>query len=547
MALGEADPREAAPADATVVSAPVVEVRILEDRAHVTRRGKVTLPAGHSRLRIEDTSPVIVDKTLVARIAAPGGARVHDARVRRQRRIRIEDRPEEIRALDKRIETEADKHAELSARRAVAFKELESIGHFAGLALSEMAEDASFARFEPREWGTRLDTLAESARRLRDDIAARDLEISRLNESLKRLRARRAALEEPSAVATAWIELDVSATAAGEHELHVSYLVPSACWRPYHRARLLHAGKDGRVAIECEACVWQSTGEAWTDVALTFSTERASLGVEPPTLRTDLLLARKKSAALVVQAREEQIEVAGLGAGEMTTDAPEGGATTAAGAVKQTARLAGIDDGGETLLLRAAHRATIPPDGRPLRVPIYAFESPAETDLVLFGELVPAVLLRSVQTNSGSQPLLAGPIDLVRDSGLVGRTQVLYVAPGEKFELGWGPESALRVQRTIEPLKDEETLLGNWTTSAHDVKVRLSNLGEEARIVRVRERVPVSEIEKVQIHTNRDHTTDKKAPDEHGLLEWEVRLAPLGHATVQLRCAIKKHSDVVGL
>ncbi|HEY4117739.1 MAG TPA: DUF4140 domain-containing protein, partial [Byssovorax sp.] len=58
----------------------IASVTVLEDRAAVTRRGVVAVPAGQHRVVIEGVSPVIADKTLAASAA---GARVLDARVER--------------------------------------------------------------------------------------------------------------------------------------------------------------------------------------------------------------------------------------------------------------------------------------------------------------------------------------------------------------------------------------------------------------------------------------------------------------------------------
>src|SRR5690606_3588459 len=121
-------------------------------------------------------------------------------------------------------------------------------------------------------------------------------------------------------------------------------------------------------------------------------------------------------------------------------------------------------------------KATIPSDGRPHRVAIFEFEAPAETALVCMPERLAAVTLRSRQVNAASKPLLAGPVDLIRRSGLVGRTSILYIAPGERFELGWGPDPSLRVSRTCEELEFERKLMSSWTRRPRRIEIKLSNL-----------------------------------------------------------------------
>jgi uncharacterized protein (TIGR02231 family) len=323
---------------------------------------------------------------------------------------------------------------------------------------------------------------------------------------------------------TAQIEVDVTAERAGERELSVDYLVPNACWRPYHRAQLF----EGELCFETEACVWQRSGEAWAEVELVLSTERASLGAEPPELISDRLRVRKRRDVLAVQKREQKVDKAAV-IGERVAEPP------------------GIDDGGEALELRASSRASVPSDGRPHRVPLAAFSAPITTSLESTPELSPYVMLKSVQSNAGSGPILAGPVDLVRQAGLAGRTSVMFVGPGERFELGWGPESELRVSRSVELENADTGLLGTWVAHKHHVEVRLSNLGASERRVHVRERVPVSEIEKVKIELHPKETSEAKRPDRDGFVDWEVTLAPFGKAKLELCYTLRKHADVVGL
>jgi uncharacterized protein (TIGR02231 family) len=180
-------------------------------------------------------------------------------------------------------------------------------------------------------------------------------------------------------------------------------------------------------------------------------------------------------------------------------------------------------------------------------VRLASFAAEAEVDLVALAELVPAVLLRSRQTNAGTVPILAGPVDLVRSGGLMGRTSVLYVAPGERFALGWGPEPELRVQRESESTNLGQKVLSSWETRRTHVVVRLSNLGPRSHQIAVTERIPVSEIDKVVIEPDTQSTTDGATPDGDGLVRWDVTLAPFARRSLTLDYAVRKHADVKGL
>jgi uncharacterized protein (TIGR02231 family) len=523
-------------------SVPVVEVTLLEDRALVVRRGRIDLPPGRSRLRLDQVAPVLVDKTLTATLCASEGegelaegVRVRDAKVARLWVTSDAQRPETLVEL---AVTQRAKQAERKSgheRRELLDRELASLAGMIAQLLHEITQDVGWAKQESASWAKHLDQLEQRQRELGQQRCVADQAIAAIDRDLQDLHTQIAAHATVESWARASIELElINPEPIGRSvELRVDYLVPGALWRPWHTARLIESEGQAKLEFRCEGCVWQSTGEDWHDAQLVFSTERPSLGVAPPLLQTDALRVRKKGATVEVQTRDQKIHTAGLGADQ--------------GASKQVEQddLPGIDDGGEALLLRGLAKASVPSDGKPYRVPIFSFESPAETALVCTPELVTAVLLRSRQANHASHPLLAGPVDLVRHSGLVGRTSILFIAPGERFELGWGPDSNLRVHRSVELLEQERKTLSSWTRKPRKIDVKLSNLGPEPRTLEVKERIAVSEVEKVEVELV--EASRKAKPDKDGFVTWEVRLPGFGHEELLLHWTLVVHDDVVGL
>jgi len=500
----------------------IAQVTVTEDRAHVRRAGAVDVAAGVTRVRVEDVAPVIVDKTL--RVRASNGVSVGEARV--ARRVITTEPAIAHAALVKELEGKiaAIDLAQLETKRLQASLAVTSEAQ--RRVLEELAEDAARGTladtagahraaqvFETNERDTHA-AIVESQRRRRD-----------LERDATRLRARLAREGHEERRVVAAIEITLSAPAPAKCDLVVEYIVPGACWRPQHTATL---DASGELALATDACVWQNTGEDWRDVVLKLSTERPSLGQKPPALDDDLLTAQRKSDVVRVEMRDEAIQNTGLGG------AP-------------AARVPGIDDGGDVRVLVAKGRATIPSDGGPHRVPCGASRAKSSSSLVAYPELAEAVLVRAVQTNGG-ETILAGPVDLVRASGFVGRTKLPLIASGERFELGFGPDPHVRVRREIEIVDEEPGILpSNWIGRSHRVRVHLSNLDTSARKIDVTERVPVSEIEKVEVHFDEKKTTPRAAPDADGFVKWSVDLAARGRATLELRFVVRRHKDVSGI
>lgn len=506
---------------------PVVAVTILEDRASVTRRGAFAVAAGQTRITITGVSPVLADKTVTATAT---GARVLDAKCVRT----VVASRGSIHELDEDRAALAAELATLEARVAAAHAEATAVAQLIEASLGELAVAAARGNSTPNaaEQLAALDDWEAPARRRIVD-AERERALKQV--ALDRLDARITRAKSHTGDEVAALVVELIADAATEVVLAVSYVVPGAAWRPYHRATLARtSATGGTIAWQTAACVWQATGEDWTDVELTCSLERASLGVEPPDLADDELRARRKPDTVVVESREHEHQTTGLGGGPL--------------------EVPGIDDGGLGLTL-SAKRATVRADGTPHRIPVAAFTSLAQLALVAIPLRSPWVHLRAQLTNAGTIPLLAGPVDLIMDSGLVGRAEVGFVAPGEKLHVGFGPEPEVRVHRSEVRERDDAGLLGGWNVQTIKVAVRLSNLGAKTREVAVTERVPKSEVEQVEIVIGApdayllpdDEQVTPRTVDDRGMVTWTVTLPPLGRRAVTLEYRVRSQRGVAGM
>lgn len=517
------------------LNAPVSTVTLLEDRAQVRRIGKIQLSQGLWRIKIEQVAPVLSDKSLRAEFCEEHpGARIDDVRVRRQMLVKEEEKPSELQALQAEIKSLLKTFNNTTEDREHLESCFNQVSTILAKALQELPVDAIWGQIDPKSWREQIQTLFKQLRDLRGEILSGYYIQESLKEQIDDLIAKARALARPDLVYTACIEADLMISQPGEYTIAFDYVVPGAMWRPCHQARLAQTPNSTslQVSFRVDGCVWQRTGEDWKDVDLVFSTARASLGTEPPLLTDDFLNAREKDTQIIIQARERTIQTTGLGTGAIAESA--------------TVEVPGVDDGGEVRNLRATAKATIPSDGRPYRVNIFSFDSPAEVEYVLMPELSCQVVLKSEQINTSQFPILAGPVDLVRTSGFVGRTSVLFIAPGEKFALGWGPDGAMRVQRS-QTQKTSQDHLTKWKIVTTTIKLFFSNIGAEPRAIKITERVPVSELEQVKVEVLADRTTNGVQPDENGFCTWNFTLESYSQLQASLVFQISAAPEVQGI
>ncbi|GAA5014346.1 mucoidy inhibitor MuiA family protein [Kitasatospora paranensis] len=512
-----------------ITALPVTAVTCLEDRAHVERTATLEPAAGVTRLRLGPVSALAVDRTLRAEVTA-GDARVLDARIVRSWTPRAPLPPtEDDSALRRRFHAlEQERLAETRTRERLEAR-LALLAQLAADLLREIGEGAGRGELERARWSRELDRVD----------AERDAHGERLRASLARIdaleeewaaagRALEEAEEEPAEL-VAHLELTLEAAAAGPVSLRVGHLTPCALWRPAYRATL--AG--GALALETEAVVWQRTGEDWTGVALTLSTARSALASEPPRLVEDVLALRDRSAeerrTVEVELREEEIGSTG--------PSDEG--------------LPGVDDGGEVRVLRTPVPVSVPGDGRAHRIPLTSFSTTASSEFGAAPELSPLVTRVVRFRNDAGHALLAGPVDLVQDSGFTGRGELRFTAPGAPAELAFGSSDDYRVVRETEESRGTAGI-AQRTVVTRTIRLHLSRFsgpGErDEQVVTVRERIPVSEVSAVEVRLRKEACSP--APDEldaEGIVRWDVRLPPGGRRTVTLVYEVSAASKVAGL
>lgn len=503
-------------------SAPsrATRVTFFEDRASVEREAVFEAPAGASVVAVAGVAAIVDDDSLLVSCRTEG-VRVLSARVVRALRQEPTCGEAELTARERAVDEL--RAAAGRAQRAVARSEvwLARTSELAG-ALVATAEavprggasagadlEAAY-RAVDRETTAALDALSAHRRSVKE-----------LAMELAQAEARLREAETLVPRYVAHVELALEAEAAGTAKVELSYRVPCALWRPEHWADL----RKDRVALRTAAVAWQSTGEVWERVRCRFSTARPSRAADCPKLEDDVLRARRKTeprAQIVVEAREQAMNRARAG-------------------LSRVDEMPGVEDGGEPAWLEAVDACDVPSDGRPVRVDVSSREIAVKVDRVAYPERSAAVHVRARGTLSGA-PLLAGPLIVLRDGEVVGRSRVAFVPSGETLELGFGVDDALRVRRAVKTQRRTQAVTGTQIVK-REVSLYASNMGARARKVRVVERVPVSEVEAVTISLDRAPRGAKT--DDDGMLRLDVELAGGATERASVEWTLEASSDVV--
>lgn len=499
----------------------IMNIEVFEDRAAVTRA--TTVEAGRHTLRFGPVSPLVAAERLTTprehgdadwtvedvrlvtehlREAEADSALV--ARLRAEvRRLNAERR--RVRATEERLREQADRlMGVLSAAES-------------GLPAAVQAEEAS------DEWVDGLRSLAVRAAEARRRALEANQESKRLGDERALVKANLKAAENPDSVRRTFIELQVIARTLGT--VRVRTVIPCALWRPVHRATLRQSESGPQVDWVVRAAIWNRTGIDWDGVPVVCSTERPGQPAEPPVLHDDFVQVVRRGSEVVVEAREESVQLA-----------REGG-------VKTTSVLPGVDDGGEVRVYEVPDPVHLACDGHPVFVDLEGFSASCEKIWRCVPSVAPEAVLQTRLTNPTRRPLLAGPVELIRESEAVGRTSIGLVPPAEPFSIGWGSHDGVRVVRSETHDREVSTFTGTQTHT-FDVRVRISHLSAEPLQLRIDERIPVSELKQVSIEVGDSTPALSRRPDQDGLCGWNLELGPYERRELELAYVVTASSKV---
>src|SRR5262245_36865314 len=258
-----------------VVDAPIAAVTVYPDRARVTRRGKITVPAGdqtvyveplplglhEDSVRVSGRGPATVLGVDLATQVHPQAPDEAVAELERQRR----QAQAEIAELNDADDIQAELAAflaQLTRRAGGTFARSLASGE-AGAELGGFT-DSLAARLSAVR--TRRRELAEQRREAEERLAAAERRLVAVTQ--KRVPDRR----------TAAVALGLESEA--EVELELSYVVPHAGWTSSYDVRL----KGDQLTLNWYGLIVQRTGEDWPECDLTLSTARPIVTAKVPEL-----------------------------------------------------------------------------------------------------------------------------------------------------------------------------------------------------------------------------------------------------------------------
>src|SRR5712672_4429586 len=253
-------------------------VTVYPDGASVTRVISLDLPSGDNTLVAKDF-PLTLDPSSL-RVEGEGGAKLTIGAI--DTRPPRAAPPINLPELDQRIEALKDERANLQGAISAATARRKFAERFAEASPAGIGEKGEARPIA--DWRAAFAAVSEEVAIA--EAAIRDAERKQrdIDREIARLESDRA-IKPPSKLE---VRIDLAAAAATKATLRVTYAVRAARWTPLYDARLDTGAKDRKPALELvrRAEITQTTGEDWSNVALSVSTVRSARGGKAPELNS---------------------------------------------------------------------------------------------------------------------------------------------------------------------------------------------------------------------------------------------------------------------
>jgi uncharacterized protein (TIGR02231 family) len=498
---------------ALVAPAKVSSVVVYPDRALVTRVETVAC-SGRALAAFESVPPA----------ADPSSfrARSEDATVESlvaEERPRKESFGPELETLRKRREALEREMVDLVDARARGQALQQLSESLTEVAVKRVTRELTEPRPDTRAWSQALDTALEARLHAAAEVSARAARMREVQRELDALRARESFLAASAERLERRVEVRLACPSEGRARVELQYVVGGAGWTPAYEARADETG--GQVELSTFATVSQATGEDWSGVRLALSTARPRDNATPPELVPLTLKAwERRPERKVLVRRDERQEHAQAGARER---AETEGALQAASQ-------------GLSVQLLVPEPAQVPGDGTAMRLRVARTKLKSSFVWRAVPKLHPVVFRVASLVNGAPFPLLPGPMDMFRASGFIGRQSLELVPQGGAFQLTFGIEESLRVERVVvQEIARDEGLFGGRRRFHYAYRFDLANYRQGPEVVEVAEHIPVSELDDVTVELDKEKTTGGHAFEAmEGIVTWKVTLAPAEKRSVDL-------------
>lgn len=517
------------------MSSRIDAVTVFPDAAAVTRVGDVKVPAGQHIVLLRGLPATIDPVSIRIEGSGDGQLLIGSADVRR---VAAETAPAED--YQKRLRDLRTELGRVQGRIDALETQKRAVSDFTRMAAEAAVREGK--GFELSQARAAWLAVGEGTAQVNEALQVELARAADLGAEIKAVEMA-AGRQKPGLAPVVDLAIAVEAPRDMAASLRVTYRVAGARWTPVYDAELdtVANGPVAKVSLVRRAAVTQRTGEDWADVDLTLSTARVTRGATAPDVLTQALGLREPVVVFEMdQSRRQRVGGRVEAPSAMAAPAP---VAEAAKVVEQEATSVATAFSASFVV---AGRTSVNRDGtvRTLRLSSHAL------DAILLARVSPAIETRAYLSTqvtwNDDVPLLPGEVSLTRDGVFVGKARIGAVAPGDSFDLGFGADERIKVERLPVRRRDNDPAGANAVrVKTSDHRTIITNLHRRSLRIAVTDRLPVAENSAIVVEALPTNTapTERQVQDRRGVMGWTHDYAPGEKREIRLGWRLRWPAD----
>ena len=378
---------------------------------------------------------------------------------------------------------------------------------------------------------TNQDLMIKTKQQLRElirEIERVDSEILAIRTNIQQIQGER----RTETYTDVYVTLDVKESTA--IELEVTYQISTANWYPTYDVDI----GDEMTSLKRIAIVYNNTLEDWEDINLIVSTASArpieAVKPQPYYVDTYRPITRSIGYGAPGGAREESEAIAMADEYQvMNEPQPE--------IVEEYAR-AEESLGGVTIY-EVPGKVTILSGNNPHPITLTSDEFQSRRMHYWNAYAMTEVVAQDEITN-GDSIILPGNVKVYAAGDFVGETSVGAIAPREKFKLGTRASYDVKAEKKlIEKDTEKAGITRGKQRRAYKYELELKNFSKKEIEIRIVDRIPYSNSEKISIEINEPANSYKKY--ELGIITWETKIPSDQEKTIEYSYEVEWEKDLI--
>jgi hypothetical protein len=203
--------------------------------------------------------------------------------------------------------------------------------------------------------------------------------------------------------------------------------------------------------------------------------------------------------------------------------------------------------GAYPVVFRIKGTESVSSGGDAVKVTVANWTFSSETKLISRPQNRPGAFRLATMKNQSDAPLMAGSVATFVGAHFLGNSYFEQViAPGEEFELPFGLDNHVTVEREIVDFM--KTTKGKRVETEQTIQITMTNHGSAVRTVELEESLPVSRDSRIKVKLGKI-TPEPSSSDQPGTPKWSLTLDPGAEVKVLIPYQISypSHMRVAGL